>query len=100
MIRLLREKKNQLILVVILLVTFSWVPTLDNYSDDYTDASILQAGAAYATARGINALISTLQTSTIQVGLGVEGSIPSLFQYENTAMTTGVRKTMKIGLNC
>ena len=46
MIRLLREKKNQLILMVILLVTFSWVPTLDNYSDDYTDASILQAGAA------------------------------------------------------
>ncbi|MCP4341264.1 MAG: hypothetical protein GY799_20865 [Desulfobulbaceae bacterium] len=75
MIRLLQEKKNQLILMVILLVTFSWVPTLDNYSDEYTDASILQAGAAYATARGINALISTLQTSTIQVGLGVEGSI-------------------------
>lgn len=75
MMKLQKEKKNQFTLLIILLVTFSWVPTLDNYSDDYTDTSIIQAGAAYATARGINALISTLQTSTIQVGIGVEGSI-------------------------
>lgn len=75
MMKLLQKKKNQFTLLIILLVTFSWVPTLDNYSDEYTDTSIIQAGAAYATARGINALISTLQTSTIQVGIGVEGSI-------------------------
>jgi len=75
MIILLRNKKHLLTLAVVILVAFSWTSALDTYADRYTDGSILQAGTAYATARGINAMVSILQTSTVQVGIGFSGSI-------------------------
>ena len=46
MVELLRVKKIQLTLVVILLVAFSWIGSLDRYSDEYTKTAIIQAAAA------------------------------------------------------
>ena len=69
------KAKYQLTLLMVLLIALSWVGTLDEYSDNYIHNSIIQAGASYAIARGINGIVSSLQTSTVQVGVGVSGSI-------------------------
>lgn len=69
------KKKILATLVVLFLIMFSWIGDLDKYSDEYTSNAIVEAGSAYAVARGINAVVSILQTSTINVGMGVEGSI-------------------------
>jgi hypothetical protein len=45
--------------------------SIDKYSDDYTNSAIVQAGSAYAIARGINATVSVLQTSTLSASAGV-----------------------------
>jgi len=58
-----------------LLIILSWTGNLDEYSDNYTNSAIVQAGSAYAIARGINATVSVLQTSTINVVVGIGGSI-------------------------
>ncbi len=55
-----------LIIVIVISIGSSYSKWLDSYSSDYTDAAIKQAAISYATARGINALVSVLQTSTIE----------------------------------
>ena len=55
-----------LIIVVVVSIGSSYFKWLDSYSSDYTDEAIKQAAISYATARGINALVSVLQTSTIE----------------------------------
>jgi len=73
------ERKNWFMITIVLLVILSWAGSLDKYSDKYTNSAIVQAGSAYAVARGINATVSMLQTSTVfgDVGLGIDvgGSI-------------------------
>ena len=44
---------------------------LDDYVDDYTTDSIKNAALTYATARGINALVSMLQSSELEAGIGI-----------------------------
>ena len=73
-------KKYLIPIFIAIGIAVSWVGVLDEYSDNYTDDSIIQAGVSYAIARGINGIISVLQTSTIQAetsffGNGVSGSI-------------------------
>ena len=48
---------------------------LDEYVDDYTNNSIKDAALTYATARGINALVSVLQSSEVEAGVIVTGSV-------------------------
>ena len=48
---------------------------LDEYVDDYTNNSIKNAALTYATARGINALVSVLQSSEVEAGVIVTGSV-------------------------
>jgi hypothetical protein len=49
---------------------------LDDYVDEYTTTSIKNAALTYATARGINALVSMMQSSEVEAGVGiVSGSI-------------------------
>jgi len=70
------DKKKITIATILFLVIFSWVGVLDRYSDNYTDKAIVQAGSAYAISRGINGIVSVLQSSTISGGVGVaEGSM-------------------------
>ena len=59
-------KKNILTIIIIFLMMFSWLGTIDKYSDDYTSRAIVEAGTSYAIARGINAVVSMLQTSTVE----------------------------------
>ena len=68
-------KKYFLPIVVAIVIVISSFSVLDKYSDSYTDDSIKQAGISYAIARGINGIVSVLQTRTVQVGMGISGSI-------------------------
>ncbi len=43
------------------LVALAWSGLLDERSTDYIDAALVGSGAIYATARGINAIVSVLQ---------------------------------------
>jgi len=70
-----KRKRHAFIALVALLVAVSWLGVLDQAADDYTDGAIIQAGSAYAVARGINATVSVLQSSTISFSFGVGGSI-------------------------
>lgn len=51
------------------LVGLSWLGTLDTISGDYVGASLLDAGIIYGTARGINALVSALQGTELDLWL-------------------------------
>ena len=59
-----------------MLVAVSSGRLLDDYVDEYTTTSIKNAALTYATARGINALVSMMQSSEVEAGVGiVSGSI-------------------------
>jgi hypothetical protein len=75
MYRQMLGKKYYLPIVIVIVIVVSCVGVLDEYSESYTDASISKAGVTYAIARGINGIVSVLQTGTAQAGVGVSGSI-------------------------
>lgn len=56
---------------IVLMVGLSSTRVLDDYVDDYTNNSIKNAALTYATARGINALVSMMQSSEVEAGIGV-----------------------------
>jgi hypothetical protein len=58
-----------LLLALAGLVVLSWLGTLDTISSDYVGASLLDAGIIYGTARGINALVSALQGTELDLWL-------------------------------
>ena len=58
-----------------MLVAVSSSRLLDDYVDEYTTTSIKNAALTYATARGINGLVSVLQSSEVEAGVIVSGSI-------------------------
>ncbi len=53
----------------ILLIGLAWQGGLDRVSQDYVSASLVDAGIIYATARGINALVSALQGTELDMWL-------------------------------
>ena len=64
-----------LAVLIVLLAGLSSTRVLDDYVDDYTTNALTGAALTYATARGINALVSMLQSSEVEVGVVVSGSI-------------------------
>jgi hypothetical protein len=58
-----------LLFVMVMLIGLSWSGSLDTISADYVSASLLDAGIIYATARGINALVSALQGTELDMWL-------------------------------
>jgi len=63
--------KTLISVVIVILVGLSSTRALDDYVDDYTGKAITNAAVSYATARGINALVSVLQSSEIEAGVGI-----------------------------
>ena len=57
--------------LIVALVALSSTRALDDYVDDYTTESLTNAAVTYATARGVNALVSMLQSSEIEAGVGI-----------------------------
>ena len=56
---------------IVVSIGLSSTRVLDDYVDNYTDEALKNAALTYATARGINALVSLLQSSEIEAGVGV-----------------------------
>lgn len=69
------NRKLFLSVIILLLVALSSLKVVDDYADSYTTDAITNAAITYATARGINALVSMMQTTTIEAGVGISGSI-------------------------
>jgi hypothetical protein len=69
------SRKAIIAIFIVLLVAVSSGRLLDDYVDEYTSTSIKNAALTYATARGINALVSMLQSSEVEAGVIVSGSI-------------------------
>lgn len=65
------DAKALISVAIVVLVALSSTRVLDDYVDDYTNESIRNAALTYATARGINALVSILQSSEIEAGVGI-----------------------------
>ena len=53
----------------IVLVVLAWQGSLDRISSDYVGGAMLDAGIIYGTARGINALVSALQGTELDMWL-------------------------------
>ena len=65
------NRKSIVAIFIVLLVAVSSTRVLDDYVDDYTNEALKNAALTYATARGLNALVSMVQSSNIEAGIGV-----------------------------
>ena len=54
-----------LVISIPILLTAAWTDTLDDRSEAYIEKALIGGAAIYATARGINALVSVLQGTEI-----------------------------------
>ncbi|WP_148254341.1 coiled-coil domain-containing protein [Aidingimonas lacisalsi] len=52
--------------VALFIIAISWIGILDRLAQEYIDSSTVMALAAFATARGLNAIISTLQSIQVE----------------------------------
>ncbi len=57
----------QIVLALLAIGALAWSGLLDQASEDWIDGALLSTGAVYATARGINALVSVLQGTEMDV---------------------------------
>ncbi len=72
----LLSKSGLLTLAVFVLIVLSYSKALDGYVDNHINESLKSAAITYATARGINALISVVQTAEIEADMFfVSGSV-------------------------
>ncbi len=65
------DRKSLAAIFIVLLVAVSSTRVLDDYVDDYTTDALTRAAITYATARGLNALVSLVQSSNVEAGIGV-----------------------------
>lgn len=66
------SRKHMMAFVGMLLaVAISWAGILDRSSSKYVDEALVQAFSTYAVARGINAVVSVLQSVSVGGSLGV-----------------------------
>lgn len=69
--------KKRLFLVVIIsaVIIVSWTGVIDYLAVDFLNNSLMNAMATYGSARLINGGISVLQSTTVEIGIAVNGSI-------------------------
>jgi hypothetical protein len=63
------SRKNTLLIIVAGLMLLSWLPVVDNYGDRYTSRALTQATVTYGVVRGINGLVSVLQSTEVSIGI-------------------------------
>lgn len=69
--------KLTIMALVLVSVVLSWLGFLDTISQDYIDGAIVQSTVAFGVARGLNALVSVLQSTEVsfQLGTGISVAI-------------------------
>lgn len=60
---------------MLLAVAMSWLGALDRTSSKYVDDALVQAFSAYTVARGVNAVVSVLQSVSVGGSLGASFSV-------------------------
>ncbi|SNY41726.1 hypothetical protein SAMN06297280_0345 [Arsukibacterium tuosuense] len=60
---------------IVFTVVLSWSGVIDHYTTAYLDEALVQASSAFLIARGMNALISFLQSVTFEFSVGIGGSV-------------------------
>ena len=63
------SRKNRIFIIVAALILLSWLPVVDDYGDRYTSRALTQAAVTYGIARGINGLVSVLQSTQVSIGI-------------------------------
>lgn len=63
------RRKYFLFVAVAALVALSWLQIVDDYNDRYTSKALTQASVTYGIARGINSLVSVLQSTEVSIGI-------------------------------
>lgn len=63
------KNKHTFIVIVVAIIALSWLNILDEYGDDYTTKSLTHAAATYGVARGINAVVSVIQSTEVSIGV-------------------------------
>ena len=61
--------KNSLLIFVACLVLLSWLPLVDDLGDRYTTKALTQATVTYGITRGINSVVSVLQSTEVSIGI-------------------------------
>jgi hypothetical protein len=61
--------------LIVFSVALSWSDIIDHYTTAYIDDALVEAGSAFLIARGMNALISFLQSITFEFSVGIGGSV-------------------------
>src|SRR5690606_17158379 len=59
--------RHYIAIAAVVIVILSWLGVLDSISDDYLNSSLVQATAAFASARALNAVISMLQGTEVSL---------------------------------
>lgn len=60
---------NTILIIVAGLILLSWLPVVDDYGDRYTSKALTQAAVTYGVVRGINGLVSVLQSTEVSIGI-------------------------------
>lgn len=71
-------KKWLAIALVALCIAASWMGTLDQKTDDYVDAAIVNATIVYGSARALNGAISVAQSTQAGINVGMKVSVQPL----------------------
>ena len=71
----IKQNINSFLISIFTILVFIFTPFYNKYSEIYLNHSLKQAAISYAVARSINGAISTLQQSSVTLGVGVEGTI-------------------------
>jgi hypothetical protein len=66
---------QKLLLPVFAIFVFISTPLYDKISQNYINSSLKKSAITYATLRGLNAAVSVIQESSVNIGIGVEASI-------------------------
>lgn len=69
-----RARRLALPIALIVLAVIAWLPALDTLSASYVDAGFKRSAATFALARSLNAGISFLQSTTVEVRIPLLGS--------------------------
>jgi len=68
--------RKWLIICIVAVMLVSWLEVLDRQSNSFIDRSLINATLLFATARGLNATISVIESTTVSFSiLGIGGNI-------------------------
>ena len=62
-------RKTSLSLLISGLILLSWLPFVDDFGDRYTTKALTQATVTYGISRGINSVVSVLQSTEVSIGI-------------------------------